>query len=177
VSNLERIIQLSSISLDFCIDELSKEFAISKEALDEQFVISYDTVRLEEQRPFPHVVEVLKKVKELNGQNFIVTHRRRESLSELLSLYQIMAYFTDIVAGDDGFPRKPDSSAMRYSLEKYSLTASNVLVVGDRDIDIRAGQHIGTKTCLFRGSFAVSPDLKINNFDELLVSLQKPVSF
>lgn len=60
-ASLERIIELSSISLDFCISELSTQFAISKDALDEQFVVCYETVNVEEQRPFLHVIEVCKK--------------------------------------------------------------------------------------------------------------------
>jgi phosphoglycolate phosphatase-like HAD superfamily hydrolase len=75
--SLERVIELSSISLDFCTSELSKEFTISKELLDERFSVCYKTVNLEEQRPFPFVIDVCKKVQELGGQNFIVTHRRR----------------------------------------------------------------------------------------------------
>jgi phosphoglycolate phosphatase-like HAD superfamily hydrolase len=115
-ASLGRIIELSSISLDFCISELSKEFALSKEALDQQFINCYKTVDLQKQRPFPYVVEVCKKIRELGGQNFIVTHRRRASLNELLSTHDMHVYFTDVVAGDDGFAHKPDPSAMRFKL-------------------------------------------------------------
>jgi HAD superfamily hydrolase (TIGR01549 family) len=168
-ASLERITQLSSISLDFCITELSKEFAISKEALDKHFVVCYETVDLQKQRPFPHVIDVCKKVQELGGQNFIVTHRRKKSLHELLTLHNLHSYFTDIVAGDDGFPRKPDPSAMCYLLEKHQLPLDKVLVVGDRPLDILAGQSAGLKTCLFQSSFPdVCPDLKISSFEKLL---------
>jgi phosphoglycolate phosphatase-like HAD superfamily hydrolase len=173
--SLERVIELSSISLDFCRSELSKEFALSKEALDEQFGICYETVNVAAQRPFPFVIEVCKKVQELGGQNFIVTHRRKESLRELLSIHDLHSYVTDIVAGDDGFPRKPDPSAMRYLLEKHHLPIDKVLVIGDRPIDILAGQAIGAKTCLFRASFPdVLPHMTIKGFEELLIFMEEP---
>ena len=172
----EHVIELSSISLDFCIRELSKEFEISLEALQTQFALAYETVKPEDQRPFPFVINVCQKVQALNGQNFIVTHRRKASLNALLSTHQMTTRFTDIVAGDDGFPRKPDPSAMRYLIEKYQLPIEDVLVIGDRDLDILAGRDAGVKTCLFRSSFPdILPDLSINGFDELLIFLQKPV--
>jgi HAD superfamily hydrolase (TIGR01549 family) len=151
---------------------LSKEFSISKEALNEIFVLCDETVDLQEQRPFPHVVDVCKKVQDLGGQNFIVTHRRKKSLHELLTFHNLHSYFTDIVAGDDGFPRKPDPSAMRYLLEKHHLPTDNVLVIGDRPIDVLAGQAAGLKTRLFRGSFSdACPALRVESFEELLCYL------
>ncbi len=175
-ASLERVIELSSISLDFCVSELSKEFSISKEALEEQFDISYETVSREKQCPFPYVIEVCKRVQELGGQNFIVTHRRKKSLHELLLFHDLHSYFTDIVAGDDGFPRKPDPAAMRHLLEKHQLPVDKVLVIGDRPIDILVGQALEAKTCLFRASFPdVSPHMAIKGFDELLALLEKSI--
>lgn len=121
-------------------------------------------------------LKFVKKIQDLDGQNFIVTHRRRESLNELLSTHGMICYFTDILAGDDGFPRKPDPSAMRYLVEKHQLPIDKVLVIGDRPIDILAGQAIGAKTCLFRASFPdVLPNMTIKGFDELLIFLEKTV--
>jgi HAD superfamily hydrolase (TIGR01549 family) len=169
---LERVTELSCISVDFCIRELAKEFTISYEALLEQFNRVYDTIKREEQCPFPGVVDVCKTVQATGGRNFIVTHRRKKSLFELLETHALRPYFTDIVAGDDGFPKKPDPQAMRYLLDKYQLPPVSVLVVGDRDIDIRAGQSLGVKTCLFRASFPeLEPDLTIKDFSELLAHL------
>lgn len=168
-ATLERVTELACISLDYCLSELSKEFAIAKEVLDEQFALCYATVKPEEQKPFPNVVDVCNKVQELDGQNFIVTHRRRKSLNVLLEGHQMLPYFTDIVAGDDGFPRKPDPSAILHLINKHQLWLDKILVVGDRDLDIRAGQSAGVKTCLFRASFPdLSPDFRIDDFSELL---------
>jgi HAD superfamily hydrolase (TIGR01549 family) len=168
-ASLERVIELSSISLDFCITELSKELVIPYENLNKQFAVHYETINQEKQSPFPYVVDVCKRIQELGGQNFIVTHRRKKSLHELLTLHDLHSYFTDSVAGDDGFPRKPDPSAMRYLLEKYQLPLDKSLVIGDRPLDILAGQSTGLKTCLFQGSFPkIRPDLSISSYEQVL---------
>jgi phosphoglycolate phosphatase-like HAD superfamily hydrolase len=171
-ASLDRVVGLSSISLAFCITELSQEFALSREALNEAFERSYETVNPEDQKPFLGVLEVCKKVQILGGQNFIVTHRREKSLSVLLATHDIHSYFTDIVAGDDGFPKKPDPAAMLHLIRKHRLEPANVLVIGDRPIDILAGQSVGAKTCLFGASFpGVVPDFRIDAFSELLALL------
>ena len=172
-TSLERVTQLSCISMDVCMLELSKEFEISQETLREQFDLFYNFEML---TPFPNVVDICKRFQASGGQNFIVTHRRKPSLHRLLLLHEMKPLFTDIIAGDDGFPHKPDPSAIRYLIDKHNLDVDNLLVVGDRDLDILAGQAVGAKTCLFRASFRdIFPTLTIKGFEELIPFLEKPV--
>jgi HAD hydrolase, family IA, variant 1 len=51
------------------------------------------------------------------------------------------------VTADDGFPRKPDPTSMLYLKDKYTIESG--LVIGDRPIDIEAGQRAGMATYLF----------------------------
>jgi HAD superfamily hydrolase (TIGR01509 family) len=174
---LERIIELSSISLDYCIRELAQAHDLSYDQLDTQFTHAYQTVTPEEQPPFPDVIAVCQALLRSDGRNFIVTHRRRASLHRLLNTHQMSAYFADIVAGDDGFPRKPDPQGLLYLMQRHSLAPQHTLVIGDRDLDILAGQQAGVKTCLFRSAFPnLSPDLHIQRFQELLVILAATAS-
>jgi HAD superfamily hydrolase (TIGR01509 family) len=170
---LERIIELSSISLDHCMRELAQEHGLAEAALDAEFERAYPTVTPEQQQPFPDVVAVCRAIQQRGGRNFIVTHRRRASLDRLLATHQMAAYFTDIVAADDGFPRKPDPSALLYLVQRHAIEPHSALVIGDRELDILAGQRAGLKTCLFRGSFpGLSPDLRIESYQELLQLLE-----
>lgn len=174
---LERIVELSSISLDYCIRELAQTHDLPYDQLDAQFTRAYQTVTPEEQPPFPDVIAVCQAIQRSHGRNFIVTHRRRASLQRLLTTHQMSAYFTDIIAGDDGFPRKPSPQSLLYLLQRHSLAPQHTLVIGDRDLDILAGQRAGVKTCLFRGSFSdLSPDLHIQSFQELLPILAPATS-
>ena len=45
------------------------------------------------------------------------------------------------MTADDGFPRKPDPASMLYLKDKYAIESG--LVIGDRPIDIEAGQRAG----------------------------------
>ena len=175
---LERIIELSSISLDHCMRELAQEHGLAEAALDVEFGRAYQTVTPEEQQPFPGVIAVCRTIQQRGGRNFIVTHRRRASLDRLLAAHHMAIYFADIVAADDGFPRKPDPSALLYLIQRHDIEPNSTLVVGDRELDILAGQRAGLKTCLFRGSFPnLSPDLRIESYQELLTLLEPMVEY
>lgn len=166
---LERVIELSSISLDHCLRELAQEHAAPYAALVAEFERAYQTVTPEEQRPFPGVVEVCQAIQQRGGRNFIVTHRRRASLDRLLATHHMAAYFTDIVAADDGFPRKPDPAALLQLIQRHAIEPRSAIVIGDRELDILAGQRAGLKTCLFRAACPdLSPDLRIASYQELL---------
>jgi HAD superfamily hydrolase (TIGR01509 family) len=166
---LERIIELSSISLDHCLRELAQEHGAPYTALVAEFERAYRTVTPEEQRPFPGVVEVCQAIQQRGGRNFIVTHRRRASLDRLLAAHHMAAYFTDIVAADDGFPRKPDPAALLHLIRHHAIEPGSAIVIGDRELDILAGQRAGLKTCLFGAAhLELSPDLRIASYQELL---------
>ncbi|BCA85651.1 phosphoglycolate phosphatase [Enterococcus saigonensis] len=100
-------------------------------------------------RPFEGVKEMLSAVKEKGGQNFIMTHRTVSSTKKLLSYYQLTDFFIEIVGEENRFARKPSPEALLYLVGKYELQKSQTVMIGDRLLDIAAGQNAGLKTCFF----------------------------
>ena len=66
---------------------------------------------------------------------------------EILQKTQIGLYFTEVVTATNGFKRKPDPESMLYLKDKYQIESG--LVIGDRPIDIEAGQAAGFSCYLF----------------------------
>ncbi|HEY0221476.1 HAD-IA family hydrolase [Lactovum miscens] len=95
--------------------------------------------------------DVLAKVIESGGQNFMISHRNRQVLS-ILESSGIKFYFTEVVTSENGFPRKPQPNSINYLLEKYQLEKADTLVIGDREIDIDAGHSAGCSTVFFDSS-------------------------
>ena len=122
----------------------------------------------EEQPPFLGVITVCEYICTLGGMNVIVTHREHESTNELLVANGMTHYFTGCLARDDDYPKKPHPAAFEAMLKTYNLQREVTMAVGDRDIDVLAGQAVGIFTCLFGlkedGELA---DLTISSFDEL----------
>ncbi|KON89370.1 phosphoglycolate phosphatase [Sporosarcina globispora] len=107
------------------------------------------TVRMEARKlrpqdlmPFPEVEHVLK----IADKNVIMTHKERDDVLSILSYHNLNGYFTDMVAGDDGFPRKPHTASYEFLHDKHKID----LVIGDRVIDILPAKKLGIRTCLFQ---------------------------
>jgi phosphoglycolate phosphatase-like HAD superfamily hydrolase len=108
------------------------------------------------------------------GQNFIVTHRERESLRQLLATYEMADYFSDVIAQEDDYPRKPDPLSLETLLARHALSRETGLVIGDRLIDIQAGKNAGVRTCFFgKADPVLQADLQIAEYAELYRWLQQ----
>jgi HAD superfamily hydrolase (TIGR01549 family) len=143
--------------------ELKKSFTHAKEAfaLTQSQVAEFHRLEeewpLDEILPFPYVENVLKRT----NVNVIMTHKPRKDVEYLLYLHKLERYFSEIVAGDDGFPRKPNSASYRYLHEIYELD----LVVGDRQIDFIPAKEIGIRTCSFQNPIA-DADFHVSSYQE-----------
>ncbi|WP_353948454.1 HAD-IA family hydrolase [Sporolactobacillus sp. Y61] len=93
-------------------------------------------------QPFDGLENVLSSAE----KHVIMTHNNRHDVLQVLKYHQLDSYFNDIVAYEDGFPKKPDPASYVYLDRKYGID----LVIGDRLLDIISGRKIGSRTCLFQ---------------------------
>ena len=89
---------------------------------------------------------MLRRIVYKGGRNFLVSHRDNQVL-EILEKTAIASAFTEVVTSANGFPRKPSPDSMLYLKDKYRISSG--LVIGDRPLDIEAGQAAGFDTYLF----------------------------
>ena len=129
----------------------------------------------EEQPPFSGVIAICDYICTKGGKNVIVTHRGRQGTADLLAAHHMSGYFAGCLTRDDGYPKKPDPAAFEAILKAHNLEREQTIAVGDRDIDVLAGQAAGLITCLFgsetEGAVA---DLTGSSFDELYRYLVRP---
>ena len=114
------------------------------------------------------VLEVCRYICAIGGKNIIVTHRGLKGTLELLAAHNMTDYFAGCLTRDDGYPRKPDPAIFEAAIAKYHLKPEETLTVGDREIDIAAGQAAGILSCFYgTTSENVKADLVISNFEDL----------
>lgn len=92
--------------------------------------------------PFEGVEDVLRRAE----SNVIMTHKPRAEAERILDYYGFGRYFADMIAGDDGYPRKPDPASYRALHDKHGID----LAIGDRELDILPAKALGIRTCLFQ---------------------------
>ena len=167
-ASLDWIEGLARISLSHCVATLADQYHLNEENIGQAFGEYYDPIRPEEQPPFPGVIAICEYICGIGGKNVIVTHRERAGTNELLAANNMAHYFAGCIARDDGYPKKPHPAAFEAILKLHSLPREGTMTVGDRDIDILAGQAAGIFACLFglEANQGIA-DLTISSFDEL----------
>ncbi len=169
----EWILTLAKQSTAMCLATLAETFALEEETLQRHFRQAYEEIELHLQPPFPNVEEVCRYICEIGGKNFIVTHRSRASLEGLLEAHGMADYFADCIVKEDPYPRKPEPEAINVLLTRHAVDRRQCLLIGDRDLDILAGQRAGVRTCFFgAGPHDVQADIEIKDFATLLQWLQ-----
>ncbi len=171
---LEWIEELAKESLGHCGAVLAARYHLAPQALDRAADEHLSRITAEESPPFPGVIELCRYICSIGGKNAIVTHRGRQSTTRLLTAHEMAGYFCGCIARDDGHPRKPHPAAFQAALAAYGLKPEETLTVGDRGIDILAGQAVGVFTCFYGlEPDGVEADLVIGSFDELRRFLAK----
>lgn len=167
-ASLDWIEGLAKKSLDYCASTLADKYQLNEEDIGQAFGEHYDHTPPEEQPPFPGVKALCEYICSIGGKNVIVTHRGHEGTAELLAANHMTPYFAGCLARDDGYPKKPNPTAFEAILKTHDLNREETLAVGDRDIDILAGQAAGLFTCLFGSETeGVIADLTVSSFEEL----------
>jgi HAD superfamily hydrolase (TIGR01549 family) len=163
------IAALLSQTLDICIHTLTTQHGLNLEAFEERVSFHHRQTTFDDQPLFPGVVHALERFVAAGGINTIFTHRGHESLRRFLDHHGITPLFADTLSVDEGYPRKPDPAGFNALIEQHTMPRAEVLVIGDRDLDIQAGQAAGVATCMFQGvpSAGVFPDYRITTYDEL----------
>jgi phosphoglycolate phosphatase-like HAD superfamily hydrolase len=167
-ASLDWIEGLAKKSLGHCVAVLADKYHLNEADIEQAFGEHYDRIRPEEQPPFPGVITVCEYICTIGGKNVIVTHRSHKGTDELLVANNMTHYFVGCLARDDGYPKKPHPAAFEAVLETHNLQREETMAIGDRDIDVLAGQAAGIFTCLFGlKADGVPADLTISSFDEL----------
>jgi len=165
---LDWIEGLARNSVGYCATTLAEKYQLNEDELGDVFSDHYDLIRHEDQPPFPGVIAICEYICSIGGKNVIVTHRRQEGTAKLLSANHLADYFSGYITGNDNYPRKPDPAAFNAIMELHNLKREETMTIGDRDIDILAGQAAGVFTCLFsQKTESVEADLTVSRFDEL----------
>lgn len=132
---------------------------------------AYEAQQNKDSYPFVETKETLEKLLEKGAQHFILTHRTVESTWNLLKRDGLDALIVDIIGSDSNYPRKPDPSAINYFIDNYQLDRNKTVMIGDRKLDIEAGNNAGVQTVFFDIDY-FKQDIKsayfINNLKEMV---------
>ena len=105
----------------------------------------------------------------------VITNKPDPYSRQLLEALGVAGYFMEIVAGNSGYPKKPDPASLKALMLKGGAGPAGTLLVGDSPIDVETGLKVGVPTVALAQGFAdrgelerSGPDYLIEDFEELL---------
>lgn len=165
---INMIDNLARQSISYCIQVLSRRFNLGAGDIYQRFQQYYAEIPFNKQPPFVGVLDVCQFIQDIGGLNIAITHRDEMSTWQMLAVHGLDKRFADVLCVDQGFPRKPDPAMMLAALGRFDLDCGEVLCVGDRELDIKAGQAAGLRTCLFgRDALAAQAEFKVEHYSQL----------
>ncbi|MCD6631782.1 HAD family hydrolase [Lactococcus cremoris] len=157
--------------------KVSTAYAVEKFASDlPGFLEEYKKLEAEElEKPilFSGAKKVLASLSVNGKKNFMISHRNHQVLT-ILSAAEIDSYFTEVVTADNGFKRKPAPESINYLLSKYKLNPKKTVMIGDRSLDIEAGNAAGLETIYFDSSNDSIQSVKTSNATKNVLLTNEP---
>lgn len=161
-------------SLGDAFDTFGAENGLNRHDLEEV----YYPLEKKSQKPelFHGVKDILKLIKQSNGNNFLLTHRNGRSLY-FMNNDNITDLFTDFVTADQPFPRKPDPTSLNYLIGRNRVNRNDAVMVGDRNLDVDAGHNANIAGILFDPDHIIdvnsNPEYQIENMAEIQSLIKK----
>ena len=173
--NYGEIMERLKISRRHALGHYMEKYGIDP-GLERSFLI-YEEQLFHLQRPNEFVREVCELVMEMNGGNFIYSHREGTAIKRILELNGMEKYFKLVVGKELAIERKPAPDGLIYILKRFSIDPYETLSVGDRSIDVEAARSAGIKACHFNEKGRGNPGAKYNitSFRELYNILREKV--
>ncbi|HAP15925.1 MULTISPECIES: HAD family hydrolase [Lactococcus] len=124
---------------------------------------------------FPHIKEVLQKLKSLGKRLYVVSSKHSVALKRNLEYLDIAVYFEGVVGSDQVEHYKPAPDGVLYILKTYRIDPEDSIMIGDASFDIQMGKAAGIKTCAvswgahsFEDLDNEAPNFLINHVEDLL---------
>ncbi len=165
----DEILRMTKITLRYALEYISDISSIPYEKVFQEYLLEYDKFDISTLTLFPFVKDVLEYIVAQGGKNYIITHRGKNSLTDHLNQFSLSGLFAYSISGDCGFTRKPEPDAFIFLKEKYDLSPSDTVVVGDRILDVKAGYGAGFMGILYQNSADFEGKLiELNDYSKLL---------
>lgn len=169
---------------------LSRSMTINPQLTDEfkaEARQRFDDLYLKTGHQFSHLyANVISTLQALHQAGYIlalVTNKPAKFLPEILEQHHLSHFFHDVIGGDTLATNKPDPLMLNWLLEKYQLTAQQMLMVGDSRNDILVAKNAGcfsfglTYGYNYGQPIADSaPDYVADNIQQLLKVVALPAS-
>ncbi|MEO7189797.1 MAG: HAD-IA family hydrolase [Vicinamibacterales bacterium] len=127
--------------------------SVNVDAALHQFLEIYDRHLVAHTRLYPGLAAALASVS-ARATLALLTNKPAHHTTRILDAFGLKNDFHSVVAGDSGFPRKPDPAGLQHLIRTTGSAPSQTLMVGDSAVDIETGRRAGVRLCVAAYGFA-----------------------
>lgn len=167
---VEEITSLVGRGITRLIEDLIKPYPeIPVNNVIERFLYHYERHIIDNTRPYAGVKETLEKLRDY--KKAVISNKREYLSKKTLEGLGLLKYF-DIVLGSDSTPeKKPSPVPVRLVLEKLNVLPHEAVIIGDSDLDIKAGKAAGVLTIAV--SYGYRPRELLLEADHIIDSIKE----
>ena len=96
--------------------------------------------------PFPEALNSIRKIRAAGKKTAVITSRTRESALDNLNVTGVGLLMDFVVTKEDVPNPKPFPDAVNMAIHHFRIEPVDAWMVGDKDVDVKAGKAAGTKT-------------------------------
>jgi len=147
-SDYDTVMARIKISVRRAAIDYAEEFGLNQKKLSELYHKHEHAMPVETMVPYEGICELLRDAAAAGCRHYLYTHRDNSAL-EALERYGIRSLFKGEITILDPFPAKPAPDALLSLMRRHSINADQALMLGDRDIDVKAARNAGISGALY----------------------------
>lgn len=144
---------------------------VKEDELDEaleKFSYYYDQYCLENSKPYPGIVELLKALEERGVLLAVNSNKIDRYTKDLVSKSFPTVPFVEVLGQRIAVPVKPNPAGALEIKEKMNLELDEILFVGDSEVDIQTARNAGMKVVVVPWGFRPKEELEKANPDYMI---------
>jgi phosphoglycolate phosphatase len=140
----------------------------------ERFLECYGEAPTALTRPYPEVLDTLRRLREAGLKLAVVTNKPASATRAVLGDLDLADLVDAVVGGDTASHRKPHPAPLLLALERLGVAAGDALMVGDNHHDVTAARAAGLRAYAVTYGYSHKPvedlgaDRLIERFSDLL---------
>jgi phosphoglycolate phosphatase len=124
--------------------------------LTQRFIAAYEQNPAPLTRAFPGAREIIAELRHA-ARIGICTNKPVQLARQALARCGLASLLDGLIGSDSGFGRKPDAGPVRALLQQLEVLPSEVLYVGDSEVDVAAARAAGVKVAVVSFGYADRP--------------------
>lgn len=141
------------------------------------FLEAYGELVSDQSRPYPGVVEGLKKLQAAGFQLACITNKAEAFTVPLLKDLNLYKYFKIVISGDTLAKKKPDPLPLLHACEYFGITPDHGVLIGDSINDTQAARNAGMPVLLVPYGYNRGQDVRELEPEAVIQTLEEATEY